>query len=429
MYEMNPITLSFPGDEEHRFYEDYVQKSIKHVRVAALLGVFLYTIFGILDALVFPEGLAKVWFIRFAILCPSAFTLYCLTYSSYYKKFMQGINSFVILIGGIGFVAMMVISTSLGNYLYYGGLMLLVIYSYTFVRSRFVYATLTSWTIVLAYEVVAIWINPTPIKILISNNFFFISANIVGMFACYFMELYVRRDFVQRKLLELEEEKSEKLLLNILPKEIAERLKQGQDNANVVYSKIIVDKFPDVTVLFADIVGFTSISSRISPESLVVFLNELFSIFDNLVEKHGLEKIKTIGDAYMAVGGLPDPLPHHAEAVADMALDMLEEISKIETAKEGWLRIRVGIHTGSAVAGVIGTKKFSYDLWGNTVNVASRMEHNSVAGNILVSDESYRRLRDKFMFIERGEVEVKGKGLMKTYFLIGRKSEPASALP
>lgn len=242
------------------------------------------------------------------------------------------------------------------------------------------------------------------------------------MFACYLIELYMRKEFVQRRLLEAEQEKSEKLLLNILPKGIAERLKQANNNIAISFSQVIVDKFPDVTVLFADIVGFTSLSSRISPESLVVFLNELFSIFDNLAEKHGLEKIKTIGDAYMAVGGLPEPLPHHAEAVADMALDMLTEISKIETAKEGWLRIRVGIHTGSAVAGVIGIKKFSYDLWGNTVNVASRMEHNSVAGNILVSEESYRRLCDKFMFIERGEVEIKGKGMMKTYFLIGRKS-------
>lgn len=423
MYEMNPITQSFGEDQERCFYEEYAHKSTRLIRIAALLGAFLYVIFGILDALVVPSwALSKVWFIRYAVLFPSAVVLYCLSHLQLFKRFMQEITSFVLLIGGLGIALMTAIAPEPANYLYYGGLMLIIMFIHTFSRLRFVYATITSLTIVIAYEVVAIW-NNTPLSIFVSNNFFFLSANLIGMFSSYMIEYYNRKEFVQRKLLETEQAKTEELLLNILPKGIVERLKQPLGDIKIEFSQVIVDKFEDVSILFADIVGFTNLSSRISPEALVVFLSELFSVFDNLAEKHHLEKIKTIGDAYMVVGGLPDPNPHHAEAAAELALDMEEEIGKFEAAKEGWLRLRIGIHTGSVVAGVIGRKKFSYDLWGNAVNIASRMESNSVAGNILVSEETYRRLRDNYSFIERGRIKVKGKGRMNTYFLTGRKFE------
>ena len=421
MHEMNVVIHGFPENEERCFREEYFQQSIKLVRVASLLGFFLYLAFGILDYLVIQaEFLPKVWAIRFGVLCPSALALYFFTYSAVFKRFMQLSMSLVLLIGGLGIVAMTAIAPPPGNYLYYGGLTLIIMFIHTFSRLRFLYATYTSLTVVVAYEIVAI-LSGTPWEMLLSNNFFFLSANVIGMFSSYLMEYYNRRDFVQRQSLKLEEEKSKELLLNILPKGIVDRLKHSQGELKIEFSQIIVDKFDDVSILFADIVEFTDLSSRISPQALVVFLSELFSIFDGLAEKHRLEKIKTIGDAYMAVGGLPDPLPRHAQAVAEMALDMEEEVAKMDAAKEGWLRIRIGIHTGSVVAGVIGRKKFSYDLWGNAVNIASRMERYSVAGNILVSEETYLRLRDEYEFVERGNIEVKGKGDMKTYFLAGRK--------
>jgi len=223
--------------------------------------------------------------------------------------------------------------------------------------------------------------------------------------------------------LQIEREKSERLLLNILPKPIAERLKQGEST--------IADSFAEVTVLFADIVDFTSLSAHVSPTDLVVLLNEIFSTFDQLAEKHGLEKIKTLGDAYMVVGGLPMPRPDHAEAVAEMALDIQEEVSpffKIE--KDGKpLRIRIGIHTGPVVAGVIGTKKFTYDLWGNTVNIASRMQSHGLDGRIQVTATTYERLRDKYLFEERGMIQVKGKGEMMAYLLVGRKTDFLAGVP
>ncbi len=176
-----------------------------------------------------------------------------------------------------------------------------------------------------------------------------------------------------------------------------------------------------MTILFADIVKFTELSSQVSPEELVSLLNEIFSAFDRLTERYGLEKIKTIGDAYMVAGGIPNTRPDHAEAVANMALDMRLEIAEFNKRNNCNCNIRIGINTGPVVAGVIGTKKFIYDLWGDTVNVASRMESHGMPGAIQVTADTYEMLRDRFEFEPRGKITIKGKGEMMTYLLIGRK--------
>jgi class 3 adenylate cyclase/HAMP domain-containing protein len=214
-----------------------------------------------------------------------------------------------------------------------------------------------------------------------------------------------------------EKQKSERLLLNVLPAPIAERLKSSDG--------VIVDKFEAVSVLFADIVGFTALSSRTTPEALVTMLDELFSAFDTLAEKHGLEKIKTIGDAYMVVSGIPQPRADHARAIARMATDMLDELHAYAKRAGSDLTVRIGINTGSVVAGVIGRKKFIYDLWGDTVNTASRMESHGVAGRVHVSHTTYDLLREEFEFEARGTIEIKGKGPMQTYLLVGEKRAAA----
>jgi class 3 adenylate cyclase len=183
----------------------------------------------------------------------------------------------------------------------------------------------------------------------------------------------------------------------------------------------IAEQFNEVTILFADLVDFTPLASQISPTKLVNLLNEIFSIFDQLAEHHNLEKIKTIGDAYMVVGGLPTVRPNHAEAIAEMALDMQREIARFKRDDGEPFRLRIGINTGSVVAGVIGIKKFIYDLWGDAVNVASRMETQGSAGNIQVTATTYKYLKDKYLLEERGTILVKGKGEMMTYWLTGRK--------
>ncbi len=220
----------------------------------------------------------------------------------------------------------------------------------------------------------------------------------------------------EHRLLLAERERSERLLLNVLPAPIAARLKQGEE--------VIADGFPEVTVLFADLVDFTRRSQETTPERVVRVLDDLFSALDQLAERHGLEKIKTIGDAYMAVGGLPEPRPDHAQAVAEMALDVRQEVARHLDPGGEPLAVRIGIDTGPVVAGVIGRRKFSYDLWGDTVNTASRMESQGVAGCIQVTDRAYRRLRDGYRFERRGPVQVKGKGELVTWFLVGRAGQP-----
>lgn len=208
---------------------------------------------------------------------------------------------------------------------------------------------------------------------------------------------------------------SERLLLNVLPQPIAERLKRGETN--------IADSFPEATVLFADIVNFTGLSSHIAPVELVGLLNRVFSVFDKLADRYQLEKIKTIGDAYMVVGGVPTTISDHVGAIATMALGMMRATNRFKTRNKQPIRLRIGIHTGPVVAGVIGSRKFTYDLWGDTVNVASRMESQGELGRIQVSEAVYEKLSDRFTFASRQPIEVKGKGLMNTYWLLGKKPE------
>lgn len=206
-----------------------------------------------------------------------------------------------------------------------------------------------------------------------------------------------------------EKQTSERLLLNVLPGPIADRLKLGEN--------LIVDRFESVSVLFADIVGFTAMSARTTPEEMVTMLNELFSAFDRLAEKHGLEKIKTIGDAYMVVAGVPLPMANHAAALAQMAIDMNATVVAYAARTGSALAIRIGLHTGSVVAGVIGEKKFIYDLWGDTVNTASRMESHGLPGRIHITEAVRAALGTAFAVEAREPIEVKGKGLMQTYLL------------
>jgi class 3 adenylate cyclase len=217
----------------------------------------------------------------------------------------------------------------------------------------------------------------------------------------------------EHQLLMAEQQRSEHLLLNVLPAPVATRLKQGEP--------VIADRFPDVTVLFADLVDFTRYAERMTAEQVVAVLNDLFTAFDRLAQRHGLEKIKTIGDEYMVAGGLPEPRPDHAEAVAEMALEMRDEVARHADPSGRPLHMRIGIDTGPVIAGVIGTSKFSYDLWGDTVNTASRMESHGVTDCIQTTARAYQQLQPCFHFQPRGQIQVKGKGQMVTYLLVARK--------
>jgi adenylate cyclase len=225
---------------------------------------------------------------------------------------------------------------------------------------------------------------------------------------------YAVREIVRaEEAMEVEYERSEALLANILPSSIAERLKDPARN-------IIADKYDDASVLFADIAGFTERASDMAPDKLILFLDRLYSDFDALVDKHGLEKIKVSGDSYMVVSGVPQPRADHVEALAALALDMADVANGLKDSRGDALPLRIGLASGPVVAGVVGSRRFFYDVWGDAVNVASRMESTDSVGRIQVPEDVYRRLKSDFVLHERGVVEVKGKGVMRTWYLIGR---------
>ena len=250
----------------------------------------------------------------------------------------------------------------------------------------------------------------TPIEIKAGDLVFELLPVLIAEFD--FVNIYGTDVTAAREVARAKEE-SERLLLNILPPSIAMRLRSGE--------RVIADRFEDSTLLIADIVGFTQMSSELSADEIVSLLNDLFSVLDGLVERHGLEKVKTIGDSYMVIGGVPLETPDHARRIADFALDMVVAVDELQPSLSHPVSCRIGVSCGPVVAGVIGQKRTIYDVWGDTVNVASRMESLGAPGRIHVSPAAYERLSDRYLFEERGATEVKGKGLMPTYFLTGRR--------
>lgn len=250
---------------------------------------------------------------------------------------------------------------------------------------------------------VRIGINLSPTVIVI---FFVLNIVTVSGIAFFMLHYFILR-------LNAEHAKSERLLLNILPEDIANILKDND--------KTIAEHFDWVSILFADMVGFTPLSAAMSPVEMVDLLNEVFTYFDALAEKYGVEKIRTIGDSYMVAAGVPRPRPDHAQALAHMALDMCAYIDKLSEKHKG-LSFRIGINSGPVVAGVIGRKKFQYDLWGDAVNTASRMESHGTAGKIQITQATYELLKDAFVCEPRGTILIKGKGEMATWYLVGNQS-------
>jgi len=247
--------------------------------------------------------------------------------------------------------------------------------------------------------------HPAPVPVSVQTAFFVLNIGGVAVTAFVLLLYSVRaRDAALAS--------SERLLLNVLPASIAERLKRHEGR--------IAEAHDAVTVLFADVVDFTRFAERTPAARVVDILDEVFGAFDDLADRHGLEKIKTIGDAYMVVAGLPEPRADHAEAMAEMALDMRSDLFRLCETLEFDLAIRIGMASGPVIAGVIGRHKFIYDLWGDTVNTASRMESNGLPGRIQVTEETYQRLRGRYELEQRGEIEVKGKGPVRAYLLVGR---------
>jgi class 3 adenylate cyclase len=409
-YALHPLTLRFRPALERRFWEAQRPALLWALRVTFLfgtLGLLVTAPLGRATSLQGPP--VSYWAPQLARAAFPALLL-ALTFARPFSA--AGLIRLAVagyLVSGLALAARLATEgvgpAGGGAYAMFGLLTLFALHTLT--RLPFVAATPLAavyvglWAVVMR---VAPGAQPGVVGV---YTLFLLLGWVVAGGAGYLLERASKQAWAQAEL-------AERLLLNILPAPIAERLKREPG--------VIADAC-EITVLFADIVGFTPLTARVPPDRMVRWLNGVFAAFDRLAERHGLEKIRTIGDSYMVVGGVPLPRPDHAEAVAELALDLLEEVAGIATPLGEPLRVRVGIDSGPAIAAVMGVRKFIYDVYGDAVNTASRMESHGLPGAIQVTAAVYARLRDRYAFAERGEIEVKGKGQLRAFVLTGRRAD------
>jgi class 3 adenylate cyclase len=406
---------------------DFARESYEHsirpvTRFTVALSAVIFLLYGVHDAFIMPgELLHEAWAIRYGLAVPMFAVVLPLMWTRSYERwhrpamllFAFTIAAVVVALGAITRGEPAALQTSWAP--------LFVVLGPFIARLDVGYELVYAILVVVLYNALTLAIGHGSVVVLVSINMAIVSMGLIGVLVARQMERQAREVFLQRRTirtqmeeLDAEKQKSDALLLNVLPAAIAERLK--------LENRPIADGFQDVSVLFADIVGFTRLSARLSPEELVGRLNQLFSAFDDLLDRFRLEKIKTIGDAYMVVGGLNGG-KDHALALAELALDMLARIAELSAQFNEDFSVRIGINTGPVVGGVIGKKKFIYDVWGDTVNIASRMESTGTPGAVQVSHETYLRIQHMYVFEDRGEIEVKGKGPMRTWLIKQRRGD------
>jgi adenylate cyclase len=421
--------LRFPEDIEKQFRADYDANTLSTTRIALALGLILFSLFGILDIYAVPVSKQMVWTIRYAIVAPVVILSLIATYGKPTPVYVQELMCVAVAVSGLGIVAMISVTqeSEVGNRFYFTGLVLVSMWGYGLSRLRFWYAVVANFIIIIGYEFASIAVkqllmSETGVVIFTMHNFFFLGANVIGMFTSYTLERYARREFLQKYSIREQRDKADSLLFNLLPKKIAEKLKKGEDD--------IAEEYQETSVLFADIVNFTPMSVRFDSHEVVDMLNNVFSSFDELVDKHGVEKIQVAGDGYMAAAGVPTYRPDHAAVLVRLGFDMLECV-KNEAFLEGKqpIEIRIGINSGPLIAGVIGQKKLVFAVWGDTVNTASRMESHGKSGRIQITRATYELVKDEFECEPIGEIPVKGKGNMEVWHVVGEKNKSLNRRP
>ena len=419
--KLRSFTAEFADAElEAEFRKDEMERATRaFLRFSVPLATLSFVLYGFHDALVVPSVHGFAWSLRYGLFVPSALVVLAVVFSRHIERWHQpamllfgmSVNVVVLSIGSVA---------SREGFFIYTSFAILFVTLGAFIGKMSVVTQLAYTLLSIALYNALDMASSREVKV--SMNLTFATMGVIGALVAFQLETQARRGFLQRqviaeqmKSLEVERQRAESLLLNILPAPIARRLK--------LESRAIAEGFAETTVMFADIVGFTKMSARLTPEELVRRLNQIFSAFDDFADELALEKIKTIGDAYMVVGGLHGShTSDHAQHVAEMALKMLRKVKEYGEKIGEPLAIRVGIHTGPVVAGVIGKRKFIYDVWGDAVNTASRMESHGVAGAIQVSQEAYALLSKDYVFEDRGEIDLKGKGPTQAWLLVGPKA-------
>ncbi|HMY10261.1 MAG TPA: adenylate/guanylate cyclase domain-containing protein [Turneriella sp.] len=400
---------------EHRFILDNNEKAARQARWGFAFGTFGYAMLGAIAFFIDEAMFARTKWLVYGLIMPThSLAAFGVTYLARFF-YLQWVLVFANIFSntcviGILYFAPEDFYTKYG----YGLVICILIYTFAMLRMRTFFAIVGSSLVIMQYVAFLLLVRPMLLNDAIYGLALISFVNTAGLFSVFFFEQNSRTEFMQSRtieeqslLLNEEKKKSEALLLNVLPESVANRLLSGE--------RTIADYFDSVSVLFADIEGFTSLSRRLNPHDLVQMLNRIFSHFDALAGVLGLEKIKTIGDAYMVGAGLPAPVSDHAQRCFDMALGMLRILEDENKELPEPLKLRIGIASGPVVAGVIGQNKFIYDLWGETVNTASRMESSGVAGEIHITASTKEALGDAAEYIDRGEIEIKGIGKMTTY--------------
>jgi len=403
-------------DLETEFWRDHLRDSRWQVRFALVVATIVYGSFAWLDVWLAPD-LAEV-FITIRILVAGVFGLaLAITFAPVGLTTREVFVCLAILASAAGILRMMELATAVVSVRYFAGLLLVILAAHSMFRLRFQTALLVSLLVAAAWgvhstrrEAVAWWE-------FLNGQFFLVAAVILGMFASYSIERFARRGWLAQRETEYERERSERVLLNVLPAAVAERLKDVDGP--------IAEAFTDATVLFVDLVDFTRLSSTLEPSRLVGLMNRLFTEFDRIAETHEIEKIGTSGDSYLAVAGVPIRTDDHAERIADAALAIRDRVDALREDLD--VQVRIGIATGPLVAGVIGEKKLYYDIWGDPVTIASRMQAHGVPGEIQVTRLVRDALEGSFELEERGEIDIKGVGQMRTWLLVARRTGSGSS--
>jgi class 3 adenylate cyclase len=409
---------------ESAYREDRFRHNVINIRFAFLAGIGLWVAWGLLLQ---PRMLSLAdrrldTLMRFAVFIPMLLVGLALTFTPFFRRIWQSLSVLIATATILVWVYYVSHIQSLPAEYGYMGVILITAFTYTLLRLRFLWVVLITVIGILAYLPYAFTARYVYPVSRVLATLFLVSFGFLGGLAAYRIERFSRQVFLRERQIDEERLRSDALLLNILPQAVVEQLKSSSRGR-------IAQAFDQVTVVFADAVGSTQQGARSTPEEFAGALDELFRRFDLIADRHGLEKIKTIGDAYMAVAGAPVPKADHAEAAVALALDAVAEAGEVRWPSGDPIAVRVGVATGPAVAGVIGQRKFAYDLWGDTVNLASRLQECAEPGQALVSEPTAGQLADRYEFGPAHIVDLKGKGPTPAHVLLGSRAGVPISVP
>ena len=404
--------LRFTDETEEEDFADTFSRSWRRVhQVAICLGTVIYYAFFIWDKIIDPDPARHdlTHAIR-GLVTPPLFLMTALALN--FRRLDRYSETIVIAGPMVGAVALTAIYAILHRGFEYGGvgIVLVVFLTFSMLRVRFAHYTVFSALTLVSFNVGMVFFSDVALGHIVVNNMVVVTAIALGLFSAVVREHGARREFRISRELSASRARIEELLFSMLPDDIVRRIQSGE--------KTIADSYGEVSIVFADLVGFTALARRIAPNHLVEILNRLFSAFDALATEHGVEKIKTIGDAYMAVAGVGDRREGHADRAADFALAIRRAARDIAAELSFDIKLRIGIHVGPIVAGVIGSSRPAFDCWGDSVNIASRMESTAGTGIIQISEPTYWRLRQNYLIEQREDVDLKGVGATSSYVLV-----------